>query len=274
MHMRAQQSFTACTGPSRMASGPAHAARMVCLVDLVHERDYAPAHNRAIRVPIFAVLLLAGVLVAHFPVNEQSSEVDGVEVRDDVVEPARQTPRPSHDPVAEVVDVPRNSPPPAYQELGSTLGGQGLEVRHGRIVGVRPELVLLPVRASEDGETDDLDSDDPHDRKSAEVARLEFGDVPCLQGVGERNPGEVAEDEHKPEAIRGDVHSGEDGLFEPQRVHDVDQLEDVDEPHRVRDLPLFLVLCQGTAGVDHSPSDEPWSELAELLEVEITDPWI
>ena len=54
-----------------------------CLEDV---RKDAILDDTAVLVPVFSVLVSAALLVSHVPVNQQTQEVDGVEVRQNVVE--------------------------------------------------------------------------------------------------------------------------------------------------------------------------------------------
>jgi hypothetical protein len=63
-----------------------HICTVQCFLS-VNVRDDAPAHNLAVLVPVLAVFLVARVAVAQVSVYQQDAEVDGVEVRYDVVEP-------------------------------------------------------------------------------------------------------------------------------------------------------------------------------------------
>lgn len=62
--------------------------------------------------------------------------------------------------------------------------------------------------------------------------------VPGLQGVNERNPGEVAEAQHESKTIGGDVHSGENRLFHVHSVPHVEALQQGDQQHGHGDRSL------------------------------------
>ena len=72
-----------------------------------------------------------------------------------------------------------------------------------------PEVVLLAIRAPEDPVTNEVHGQNRHGVHRTKLHRVE-GEVACLEGVGERHPGEVADGEHKAEAIGRDVHGSED----------------------------------------------------------------
>ena len=73
----------------------------------VHVWNESVGDVRAILVPVPAVLEATGGVVAHVPVDEETSKVNGVEVRDDVSDSAREAPSETHKPVPRVIDVPR-----------------------------------------------------------------------------------------------------------------------------------------------------------------------
>ena len=123
----------------------------------VHIRNEPPPNNIAVPIPVLAVLGLAVVLIPELAVDQQHSEVSHVEVRYDVREPAGEGPRQSHDEVPHVVGVPAEPPPPRHDQLGASLGRQGLEVLHGGVVRVPSELVLLTVGTAEYRVADQFD---------------------------------------------------------------------------------------------------------------------
>ena len=72
--------------------------------------------------------------------------------------------------------------------------------------------VLLAVRASEDGVAEHIQPNKQRKQQSREVGVV-VNEEPRLQRVSEGHPREVAESKHVPEAVRGNVHGGEDGLL-------------------------------------------------------------
>jgi len=79
--------------------------------------------------------------------NEQHEEVNRVEICNRRVETSGKRPRQGHQPITEVIGMPRPSPPTGGEEFSSPL-----RVHESEILGVSPipEVVLLPVRAPED----------------------------------------------------------------------------------------------------------------------------
>mmetsp|Transcript_8209 Transcript_8209/g.29984 ORF Transcript_8209/g.29984 Transcript_8209/m.29984 type:complete len:364 (-) Transcript_8209:421-1512(-) len=233
----------------------------------VHVRTEPPPHDGAVRVPVLPVLLLARLLISLVAVHEQHAEINDVKIRHDVAEPARQAPRPRHEPIAEVVDVPRHAPPPGDQQTRAARGREVLQVLHRRVVRVLAETILLPVAAAEHDVSDDLDRhDEAHEPRLERDVVLE--DVSRLERVRERHPHEVAEREHESEAVRGDVHGRENGGLEPQRVEDVYPLERAHERHRGGDASGVQELLMREPEVEEEPTDQARGELAKDFQVE------
>ena len=92
-----------------------------------------------------------------------------------------------------------------------------------------------------------------------------------LQGVSEGDEGEVAEREHEPETVGGNVHHCQQSLLVQHTVKDVESLEKVDEDERVVNAAKVVlndvVVVQATQ-VDQQPQQHPGSQLAEQLDVE------
>mmetsp|Transcript_5638 Transcript_5638/g.23129 ORF Transcript_5638/g.23129 Transcript_5638/m.23129 type:complete len:219 (-) Transcript_5638:733-1389(-) len=197
---------------------------------LIHVRDQPVLDDGAVLVPVLPVLLLARLAVPHVPVHEQDAEVDDVKVWHHVRKPAREAPGPRHEPVAQVVDVPRDAPPPAGDKPGAPLRGQVRQVRHPRVVRVVAEPVLLEVAPAEDGVPESLDAEDERQKLRGQRHGT-LQDVPRLQRVRERHPHEVAEHQHEPEPVGGDVHGGQDGGLEPEGIRHVERLKRAHEAH-------------------------------------------
>lgn len=56
-----------------------------------------------------------------------------------------ETVRPGHDPVTQIVDMAGHSPPPRSQQSRTSVRGDRSQVLDPRVLGVRPEAVLLVV---------------------------------------------------------------------------------------------------------------------------------
>jgi len=125
--------------------------------------------------------------------------------------------------------MPRHAPPPGRQQLGSPLGRHKAQVL--RVPPV-PEFALLPVSASENMVAESMKDKDRRCPESTELDRVP-GEISGLEAVHKRNPDEIADGEHIPKPVGGDVHGGEDGGFVVQGIGDVQALEDEDEEHRV-----------------------------------------
>lgn len=100
------------------------------------------------------------------------------------------------------------------------------------------------------------------------------GEIPGLQTVRKWHPAQVAERQHEPESIGGDVHCCQDRGLVIERVKDVPELEDVDQEHRVGHVPVGVVLVGEEGKVEDWPHDHSGAELAEGLEVEVVDAWV
>eukprot|EP00968_Pinguiococcus_pyrenoidosus_P028319 scaffold7766_cov277-Pinguiococcus_pyrenoidosus.AAC.3 len=99
---------------------------------------------------VVAVLDAAHVVVPIGAVHQEDAEVDGVEVRDDVLGAAEKAPREAHEPVACVVDLPCHAPPATDEKLPAPLRRQRLEVRNLRTAGIPSKRVLLAICSAED----------------------------------------------------------------------------------------------------------------------------
>jgi hypothetical protein len=89
--------------------------------------------------------------------------------------PARQAastlaPAP-HEPVAEVVDVPRDAPPAGHQQPAAARGGQAAQVAHAGRARVAPERVLLRVGAAEHRVAERLERQDARHRRRRQLLR-------------------------------------------------------------------------------------------------------
>merc|ERR1712070_1054590 len=85
----------------------------VCvLASSVDVWDDAVWHALAIFVPCRSVLCTALVIIPAFAVDEKSSKVNDVKVRQDAGKAAGKAPGESHEEVAKVVDVTGKAPPP------------------------------------------------------------------------------------------------------------------------------------------------------------------
>lgn len=77
----------------------------------VNVREDAVGHALAVLLPRQAVLLLTLVLIAGFSVDEQHSEVNHVEIRQDVIKTTRKGPCQGHDEITQVIGVANKAPP-------------------------------------------------------------------------------------------------------------------------------------------------------------------
>lgn len=73
--------------------------------------QYAVGHSLAVLLPGQAVLPLTLVLIPGFAVDKQHSEVDDVEVRQEVVKPTWEGPGQSHDEITQVIGMANKAPP-------------------------------------------------------------------------------------------------------------------------------------------------------------------
>src|SRR4051794_17755829 len=103
----------------------------------------------AVPIPVRTILVLAFLLVATLAVEEQHGEIDSdstsgvsvrptqaprsnprIKVRNRRIEPRGQAPGQPHQPVAEVIDMPRHPPPPRRHQPRSRRGLDVLDARH------------------------------------------------------------------------------------------------------------------------------------------------
>ena len=93
------------------------------LIDVWHD---SPLYLGAVQTPVLSILLLTCLVITSLPVDEERSKVEAVEVRDNGwhgVKATRKAPTESHDPIAEVVDMPAHAPPAADDKLGASCSG-------------------------------------------------------------------------------------------------------------------------------------------------------
>lgn len=166
--------------------------------------------------------------------------------------------------------MPRDTPPPGNHQLRARLCLDVLDILHLGVFRVRTEAVLGAVRAAEDVVSCTLNCQDSGKTKVPQVNRV-AGEIPGLQTVREWQPAQVAECQHEPESIGGDVHRCQNGRLVVERVKDVPELEDVDKDHRVGHVPMGVVLVGEEGKVEDRPHDHSGAELAEGLEVEVVD---
>mmetsp|Transcript_18439 Transcript_18439/g.69773 ORF Transcript_18439/g.69773 Transcript_18439/m.69773 type:complete len:394 (-) Transcript_18439:86-1267(-) len=221
-------------------------------------------------LPVVAVLDAAHVVVPIGAVHQEDAEVDGVEVRDDVLGAAEKAPREAHEPVACVVDLPCHAPPATDEKLPAPLRRQRLEVRNLRTAGIPSKRVLLAICSAEDRVAHHLEQNYCGQRIGRQL-RVAIYQVSRLQRVGERHPGEVAEGQHEPKAVRGDVHRRQNRPLVVLGVPDVQPLKHIDEDHGRGDVSEPLILLERAAQIEHRPSDQAWPKLAKLLEIKIAN---
>lgn len=128
---------------------------------------------------------------------------------------------------------------------------------HGGVpvrVPARAESVLLAVRRAEHGVAKRLHGEDASTPGPAQAHGV-HGEVPGLEAVGEGQPDEVPEREHDTEAVRRDVHGGENGGLVPERVEDVDGLRGVGQDHAVGYVPVGAVLLGGEGEIQEEPAE-------------------
>ncbi|KAH3667476.1 hypothetical protein OGAPHI_003125 [Ogataea philodendri] len=111
---------------------------------------------------------------------------------------------------------------------------------------------------------------DPCGRVGAQLHWLDR-QVSCLQTVGEGHPRQVAECQHKPEPVCGDVHHGNYTFLVEHAVKDVERLQCHDNQQRVAHRAHFQVLFLYAGEVDQQPQQHSWSELAKELDVPRTN---
>lgn len=142
-----------------------------------------------------------------------------------------------------------------------------------RVVGpVRAEDVFLRVGATEDIIACEIDGEDDEGAQGAELDRVD-GQIARLQGVDEGQPDQVAEGEHETETVRGDVHGREDGWLVPERVEDVDPLEDGHQKHTIGYVAVQFVLMRHERQIEKEPAQHARSKLAEDFDVDRPEIW-
>lgn len=97
------------------------------------------------------------------------------------------------------------------------------------------------------------------------------GQVSSLEGVGGRDPSQVAKGQHEAESIHYDVHSREDRGLVQDGVEDIVALEQHDDPHRDADMPLKLLLLHSGAEVEEKPQKQARAQLVEVLQVQLIE---
>ncbi len=211
------------------------------------------------------------LVIALLSVDEQRGEVDRVEVGNDVIEAGRQAPGETHDHIAKVVNVTRHAPPARGDELAASVRLDELEVLHSRVSGVSAEHVLLIVSTAENVHSHELQHNDGNERPPGKLHTM-VSNVTRLKRVCKGHPGEVAECKHEAEAVRGDIHSGEDSRLTPEGIDKIVEVEENDENHRVVELVVGALELLGKHGhVEHAPEDQTGAKLAHILEIKEAD---
>ena len=106
---------------------------------------------------------------------------------------------------------------------------------------------------------------------AGESANRVAGQVRRLERVGEWNPDGAPPREVEAEAIVMHVDRPEVPVLAREEVQHVDELQQVHEDHRARDVPEFLELLRGKGGVHGGPRHHPDAPDVEELEVERPD---
>jgi len=203
-------------------------------------------------------------------VEIERGEVDAIEIRSGGVEEAGQAPGPRDDDIAGIVEVTSNSPESTCEQLGTTLGlNVGGLLAPDQFLWVSSERVLLAVNPSEQVVTERKEKN----HKCGIFVRNEdvggvLEEVERLEHVGERNPCEISEHEHKSKLLGDDIHGSKDGLFVVIVISDVPEMESAHQDHRQRKLAKLFVLLSGNAEVQEDPQDQTRTSLAKQLEVE------
>jgi hypothetical protein len=276
---------------------------------LVNTRHDPPRHKLNVTVPVLAVLPPALFFVPPLAVNEQDGEIHHEEVREDhaptlrltrnnvltitVLEKvrvalacrdrmlsgilddiprhgSRQDVRPGHEPVAEIVDVARPTPPPRNKKLGSSGRLDVFQVLDAGVLGVGAEAVLLVVDGAEDVVPDTLHSQHTSDTGKTEIDGVD-GEIACLDRVGEGYPDEVAKGKHHAEAVGNDVDRGQNRGLHVQCVKCVNSLRDGDEDNAISDPAKVPVLLHDESEVHDDPAQHAGTELTPRLDVDFTD---
>lgn len=181
---------------------------------------------------------------------------------------SREAVCPAHEPISEIVDVSGSSPPAAGQQSASGSGLDVFQVSDARIIGIRPETILLVVGSAEDVVADPL-----HGENGCHVGWSQHdgvdGEVAGLDGVDEWHPDEISERKHETKPVSRQIHSREDCRLVEQCVEDVDGLGDGDHEHGVGDVSVRTVLLGHPGKVENHPADHSWTKLHEGLDVNL-----
>merc|ERR1711971_455118 len=91
----------------------------------------------------------------------------------------------------------------------------------------------------------------------------------CGDGVGERDPRQVAKTQHESEAVSGDIHRSKDGPLLVKCVPYVKCLESIQDPHAGRNVPLDFKLFLKTSNIKKHPTNQARAQFTKLLPVKI-----
>ena len=168
------------------------------LVALVNSRNDPPFHLFAVRVPIFSILPPALLLVSSFSVDKKNSEVDQIEIRDwdspalhalgtdqshagilnrgSKLVTCRESGEavcPRHDPVAQIIDMTRHTPPAGGDESSAVGCLNVFEMLNRWVFRILPECGLLAVACAEDIVAGSLDCEDHEDVEQPKIDRVD-----------------------------------------------------------------------------------------------------
>lgn len=182
----------------------------------------------------------------------------------------RERVRPALKPVTGIVDVTSDAPPSRGNESRSSLGLEVGKVLNAGILRIPAEVVLLRVGQAEDAITSSQDGTNSNQAESAKLLRMD-GKVACLSRVHERQPNDISEAQHEPEAVSSDIHGSQDRWFHVNAVQNVDSLDGGDEEDRIGNIAVQTVLLGDEGAVENDPPQETGAHFHEFLDVHFAD---
>ena len=239
-------------------------------------RDELVRHLLLVIIPVLAVLCSATGVVPEGSIEEQDRQEDHVEVRHDVCEQGRGSPKKGPQDLRDVVKVPCDAPPAGEkQERGLGLPFSclvpccdelGLLSPHLGFAGGCSEYLALLVGSPVDVDAQDSQAEDRGSNGKRQVDWV-LNQVKHRRGVDAWHPNEASPAYVESCPVVRNVHGAEVARLPQEELEDINIREHHADQHRVRDLPRGLQLLDHEAKGKHRPAHETHPAVGPLLDV-------
>ena len=130
----------------------------------------------------------------------------------------------------------------------------------------RTNDIFLVVCSPENDVTAQSYHQDPHHLRGRQVHWIP-SQILRLDRVQARHNHHRSKTQVIPEMIMRHVDGAKVPALIPEKIEHVDEVEQVDQPHRIRHPPQFLILVRGVRDGNQRPRDDPRPPIVEELEV-------